>query len=97
MSGKENPIILELAEGLRLTPDLAKALEHQAAKVQSVTGQVLLFVAHGTKRATQQVEHHVGPEMDEAVMALPRIATALENIAEHLRALSMRGLGTGPR
>lgn len=86
MTDKENPVFLEMPEGL--TEEAMETIREQAAKVHAATGVVLVCLPHGTKRATQQVEHHMDAEMDDALMALPRIATALENIAEHLSVIA---------
>jgi hypothetical protein len=88
MTDKDKPIILEMPEGI--TDEMLAHIRQQLDKVYEYNRTLFVCVPHGTKLATQQVEHRVGAEMDEALMALPRIATALENIDRHLGRLAKR-------
>lgn len=95
-SAQENPIILELPDGFRASREVMDDLSKAAAKVKEVTGAVLVLVPHGTKRVQERVEHSFGADCDEAMIALPRIAAALEGLLQEIK-LGRHNPRTGPR
>lgn len=90
-----DPIVLAMPEGMPLQAE--EGFRAACAQAYQLTGRAFVCVPHGTVRMAERVEHSLEPAYDEAVIALPRIASALEDIARLLGDATKIGGALAPR
>lgn len=92
MSVSPEPILLTMPEGL--SADAMEEVQRHLSRASELTGIQFIALAPGVERAPQRVVHELPTELTAALREVPRIASALGNIAT---ALTRSTLWTGPR